>query len=180
MSLDTLHEVEQFLYREARLLDRRQFREWLELFTDDVRYWMPMRNNRYPRSSKALKILNPVRHDDAELTRSDELALLDETKSTLVRRIARLETGMAWSEDPPSRTRHLITNVEIEANGRDGELSVYSNFLVYRTRAETEVEFFVGSRDDVLRSVNGARKIARRQIVLDQTVLSVKNISIFF
>ncbi|MFM8900123.1 MAG: 3-phenylpropionate/cinnamic acid dioxygenase subunit beta [Burkholderiales bacterium] len=180
MSLDTLHEVEQFLYREARLLDRRQFREWLELFTDDVHYWMPMRTNRYPKSSKALKILNPDIYPDGELTRSDELALLDESKGTLTRRIERLETGMAWGEDPPSRTRHLITNIEIEALGSVDELRAYSNFLVYRTRSETEEEFFIGSREDLLRRVDGAWKIARRQIVLDQTVLSVKNISIFF
>jgi len=115
MNLDTLHEVEQFLYREARLLDRRQFHAWLELFTDDVHYWMPMRNNRYPKSSKALKILDHDRYADEELTGPNELALLDETKRTLSRRIARLDTGMAWAEDPPSRTRHLISNIEIEA-----------------------------------------------------------------
>ena len=74
---------------------------------------------------------------------------------------------MAWAEDPPSRTRHLITNIEVVAGDTADELRVYSNFLVYRTRAETEEEFFVGSRDDVL----------RRQ---DETVLSAKNISIFF
>jgi 3-phenylpropionate/cinnamic acid dioxygenase small subunit len=180
MNLETTHEVAQFLYREARLLDRRQFQAWLDLFTDDVHYWMPMRSNRYPRSSKALKIFDPERYADDELTRRDELALLDETKSTLSRRIARLETGMAWAEDPPSRTRHLITNIEIEAGVKPDELQVYSNFLVYRTRAETEEEFFIGSRDDVLRRVGDHWKIARRQIVLDQTVLAVKNISIFF
>ena len=38
---DLIREVEQFLYREARLLDERRFHEWLTLFTDDVRYWMP-------------------------------------------------------------------------------------------------------------------------------------------
>jgi 3-phenylpropionate/cinnamic acid dioxygenase small subunit len=180
MSLETLHEVEQFLYREARLLDRRQFHAWLDLFTDDVHYWMPMRNNRYPKNSKALKILDLDRYVDEDITRPNELALLDETKDTLSRRIARLDTGMAWAEDPPSRTRHLITNIEIETGSSAGELRVYSNFLVYRTRSETEEEFFIGSRDDVLRRVNDTWKIARRQIVLDQTVLSVKNISIFF
>ena len=178
--MDTLHEVEQFLYREARLLDRRQFHEWLELFTDDIHYWMPMRINRYPKSSKALKMMNRDSYADCELTGPNELALLDENKDTLTRRIARLDTGMAWAEDPPSRTRHLITNIEIEASGTVDEIRVYSNFLVYRTRSETEEEFFVGSRDDLLRRSGSGWKIARRQIVLDQTVLSAKNISIFF
>lgn len=176
----TIREVEQFLYREARLLDERRFHEWLQLFTEDVRYWMPLRSNRYPANSKAIKRVDPQRADE-EFTGDDDLALLDESMDTLTRRIARLDTGMAWAEDPPSRTRHCITNVEIdEAESSARELRVYSNFVVYRTRQERERELFVGSRRDTLRRVDGALKIASRRIVLDDTVLSVKNISIFF
>ena len=61
---ETISEVEQFLYREARLLDNRQFREWLELFTDDLRYWMPMRSNRYPANSKAIMILDGSSYEE--------------------------------------------------------------------------------------------------------------------
>jgi 3-phenylpropionate/cinnamic acid dioxygenase small subunit len=177
---EVLREVEQFLYREARLLDERCFRAWLELFTDDVRYWMPGRSTRYPRMSKAIMILDPDRYREEDLSREDELAILDETKETLSRRIARLETGMAWAEDPPSRTRHLLSNIEVEPGDTAAELKVYSNFLVYRSRAETEQDFYVGARQDVLRHVHGAWKIARRKIILDQTVLLAKNVSIFF
>ena len=49
-----IREVEQFLYREARLLDERRFHQWLQLFTDDVRYFMAGRSNRYPKSSNAI------------------------------------------------------------------------------------------------------------------------------
>jgi 3-phenylpropionate/cinnamic acid dioxygenase small subunit len=177
---EVLREVEQFLYREARLLDERCFRAWLELFTDDVRYWMPGRSTRYPRMSKAIMILDPDRYREEDLSREDELAILDETKETLGRRIARLETGMAWAEDPPSRTRHMLSNIEVEPGDTAAELKVYSNFLVYRSRAETEQDFYVGARQDVLRHVHGAWKIARRKIILDQTVLLAKNVSIFF
>ena len=180
MRAEVIREVEQFLYREARLLDERRFHEWLELFTDDVRYWMPGRSNRYPKSSKAIVILDPDRYVEEELTREDELAILDETKETLGRRIARLDTGMAWAEDPPSRTRHIIGNIEVEQGEAASELKVYSNFLVYRNRSETEQDFYVGGRQDVLRQVNGAWKIARRKIILDQNVLLAKNVSIFF
>ena len=62
-----IREVEQFLYREARLLDSRRFREWLELFTEDVRYWMINRANRYPRHSKAIAILDPARYVESDL-----------------------------------------------------------------------------------------------------------------
>ncbi len=175
-----IREVEQFLYREARWLDERRFHEWLELLTEDVHYWMPVRTNRYPTSSKAIAILDPTRYAEEELSREDELAILDETKETLAGRIARLDTGMAWAEDPPSRTRHMIANIEVEPGEIASELKVYSNFLVYRNRAETEQDFYVGSRQDVLRKVDGAWKIARRKIILDQNVLLAKNVSIFF
>jgi 3-phenylpropionate/cinnamic acid dioxygenase small subunit len=180
MADELLRDVEQFLYREARLLDARRFHEWLELFTDDVRYWMVGRTSRYPRSSKAITVLGPDRRTETDLDIEDELAILDENKVTLSGRIARLETGMAWAEDPPSRTRHLITNIEVEPGDAASELTVYSNFLVYRTRAETEQDFYIGARQDVLRRVDGAWKIARRKLVLDQNVLLPKNVSVFF
>ena len=177
---DVLREVEQFLYREARLLDERRFGEWLELFTEDVRYWMVGRANRYPRSSKAIAILDPQRYVEDDLGNEDELAILDETKKTLVARVARLGTGMAWAEDPPSRTRHLITNIEVEEGDGESEVTAYSNFIVYRSRAETEQDFYVGARRDLLRRVDGAWMIARRRLVLDQNVLTAKNVSVFF
>jgi 3-phenylpropionate/cinnamic acid dioxygenase small subunit len=180
MNEDVTREVEQFLYREARLLDERCFHEWLQLLTDDVHYWMGGRSNRYPKSSKAIAILDPDRYVEDDLTKADELAILDEDKASLTSRVARLDTGMAWAEDPPSRTRHLITNIEVEPGDGAAEVKVYSNFMVYRSRAETEQDFYVGARRDVLRRVAGAWKIAGRKIILDQNVLLAKNVSIFF
>ena len=135
---------------------------------------------RQPKSSKAIAILDPDRYEEKDLAKEDELAILDETKETLGRRIARLDTGMAWAEDPPSRTRHIIANIEVQPGDVESELKVYSNFIVYRSRAETEQDFYVGGRQDVLRKVDGVWKIARRKIVLDQNVLLAKNVSIFF
>ena len=62
MHAEVIREVERFLYREARLLDERRFHAWLDLFTDDVRYWMPVRSTRYPKVSKAIVILDPDRY----------------------------------------------------------------------------------------------------------------------
>jgi 3-phenylpropionate/cinnamic acid dioxygenase small subunit len=177
---DVTREVERFLYREARLLDERRFHEWLELLTDDIRYWMGARNNRYPKTSKAIAILDPDRYVEDDLTKEDELAIFDEDKQTLGARVARLDTGMAWAEDPPSRTRHLLTNIEVEPGDAAQEVKVYANFLVYRSRAETEQDFYVGARRDVLRRVGGDWKIAERKLILDQNVLLAKNVSIFF
>jgi len=175
-----IREIEQFLYQEARLLDNKQFKAWLELFTEDARYWMPVRSNKYPKNSKAISILDGSRYEEEELSKEGELAILDETKETLSMRITRLETGMAWAEDPPSRTRHMISNVEVEELTQGKELKVYSNFLVYRNRGEREQDFFVGSREDTVRKTDGQWKIAYRKVVLDQNVLLAKNVSIFF
>jgi len=87
---------------------------------------------------------------------------------------------MAWAEDPPSRTRHLLANIEIEPGDAESELKVHSNFIVYRNRSETEQDFYIGARRDVLRLADGTRKIARRKLILDQNVLLAKNVSIFF
>ena len=56
----------------------------------------------------------------------------------------------------------------------------HCNFMVYRSRGETEQDFYVGARQDQLRRVDGAWKIANRRLILDQNVLTAKNLSIFF
>ncbi len=156
MSIELWFEVQQFLVREARLIDDRRFEEWLELFTDDAVYWMPGR-------------MNPWRSGAVEdsVTKPGELALFEDTKETLTTRIARLRTGMAWGEEPPSRTRHLITNVEVDPDPDPAQLRVRSNFLVYRAQLETDKDFFIGSRDDTLRRVGGVLKIARRTLRME-------------
>ncbi len=180
MQDEIISEVEQFMYREARLLDSRRFDDWLDLLTDDVKYWMPLRSNRYPAYSKAISILDGSRYEEGDISRADELAIMDEDKDSLTRRIRRLDTGMAWAEDPPSRTRHFVSNIEVEPGQRESELKVYSNFIMYRTRGETEEDFYVGSREDVMRREGGQLRVAYRKIVLDQTVLLAKNVSNFF
>jgi 3-phenylpropionate/cinnamic acid dioxygenase small subunit len=173
-----IRDVERFLYFEARLLDERRFHEWLDLFTDDIRYWMASRPNRYPKSSKAIAMLDRQNYVEEDSDREEALALFDETKETLAARVARLDTGMAWAEDPPSRTRHFVSNIEVEPS--DGDLRVRCNYLVYRSRGEMEEDFYVGAREDLLRQVGGSWKIASRRLILDQNVLSAKNLSIFF
>jgi 3-phenylpropionate/cinnamic acid dioxygenase small subunit len=86
---------------------------------------------------------------------------------------------MAWAEDPPSHPppAHQYRG---RAGRRGSELQVHSNFIVYRSRSETDQDFYVGARRDVLRWVDGAWKIARRRLILDQNVLLAKNVSIFF
>jgi 3-phenylpropionate/cinnamic acid dioxygenase small subunit len=159
-------ELMQFYTREAWLLDDRKFAEWLDLFTDDVLYFMPRRKN----------VLRRDLH--RELTERGDLAILEEDKRYLEMRVARLETGMAWAEDPPSRTRHLVGNLEATPQ-ESGEVTARTAFLVYRSHLETDAQLLSGYREDVLRRVGGAWKVARRTIVLDANVLLDKNLSVF-
>ena len=164
------HEVEEFLYHEAELLDARRYEDWLQLLTDDVQYFMPMRRN--------------VPHDEPEreFTREGaDVSWFDEGKDTLTRRVRQIRTGIHWAEEPPSRTCHMVSNVQVVGGGPSpSEIAVKSRFLIYRNRVETETDVLVGKRDDVLRRVNGGFKLARRRIELDQNVLLAKNLTFFF
>ena len=166
-------EISEFLYQEAELLDDRHFADWLDLLADDIRYWMPMRRN--VKSNEM----------DREFTREgQDINWFDEGKETLERRVNQILTGVHWAEEPLSRIRHLITNVQLlnatPSASDPSEVSVRCRFLVYRNRVETETDFLIGKREDKLRKSNGSWKIAERKITLDQNVLLAKNLTFFF
>ena len=168
MASELRRQIEDFYYLEAELLDERKLREWFNLLTDDVRYWMPLRHNTMERPSDVVE----------ELSKPGEGYYFDDDIKSLKIRVERAYSKVAWAEVPPSRTRHLITNVRIKKD--DGnEIEVHCNFLLYRTRMETDKDIFVGARQDILRRSGGSFKIARRTIILDQAVLDAKNISVF-
>ncbi len=159
-------EILEFLHQEAELLDNGRFSEWLELMTEDIRYRMPVRVNR----GRSLK------PDYAEKTEifSDNLA-------SLRIRVKRLGTDFAWAEMPPSRTRHLITNVRVHSTPDPLELDVLSYFLVYRNRTNSSrADILAGERQDLMRKVEEKWRLARRTILLDQVVVGSRNLSIFF
>ena len=166
-------EVSEFLFAEAEMLDDRNFEEWLDLFADDIRYWMPMRRN-----VKANEM-------EREFTREgQDINWFDEGKETLDRRVRQIRTGVHWAEEPLSRIRHFITNVQLlnatPSASDPTEVSVRCRFLVYRNRVETETDFLIGKREDTLKKVSGDWKIAERKITLDQNVLLAKNLTFFF
>ena len=168
MDRELRHQIEDFYYLEAELLDERKLREWFSLLTEDIRYWMPIRHNALERPANVAE----------ELSNPGEGYYFDDDIKSLKIRVERAYAKNAWAEVPPSRTRHLITNLRIKRD--DGnEIEVHSNFLVYRTRMETDKDIFVGTRQDILRRAGAGFKIARRTIILDQAVLDAKNISVF-
>ncbi len=166
-NLETQLLVQEFLYHEAELLDRRRFRDWLELLSDDFTYKMPARHTVY---------WKPL--DDEYEDLNHGMLYFDETKESMATRVYKLETNTAWAEVPPSRTRRLITNVRVKSD--DGnELTVESYFYVYKSRLEQTEDTYIGERLDTLRRVGDSFQIVSRIVRLDQTVVMVKNISVF-
>jgi 3-phenylpropionate/cinnamic acid dioxygenase small subunit len=162
-------DVESFLYAEAELLDEHRYREWYDLLAEDVRYRVPTQANRLRRDR------------GQEASTEDEVCLFDDDKTTMGWRIRQLESATHWAEDPPSRTRHLVTNVRIARRDGEAEIDVRSNFLCYRNRLADEVDLWAGERADVLRrGGEGCWLIARRTVTLDQNVVLSKNLSVLF
>lgn len=157
-------EVLHFLYKEAELLDARRFSEWLELLTEDITYRMPvsLTRGRTPGYSQQTDIFS-------------------ENVASLRVRVHKLETEFAWADMPPSRTRHLVTNVRVKATPKADEVGALNSILVYRHRsADASPDLFCGERQDLLRRVDGQWRLARRTIFLDQTVVEARHLGIFF
>ena len=169
--IDLMREIEDFFYMEADLLDERNYDAWLDLLTDNILYWMPMRKN--------------VSFDDRdkETTAEDDIAWFHDDKETLTKRVRQIQTGVHWADEPISRVSHLITNIRlskpITALDEVKKLTTNCRFIVYRNRLETETDLLVGRREDTLARVNGKLMLDRRKILLDQSVLMAKNLTMF-
>ncbi len=161
------HTVEQFYNAEAELLDSRQFIAWLDLLTEDIRYWMPVTINK-----------EHGQWNEEHTREGKDLNWFDEGKFELEQRVRQIETGLHWAEEPISRTNHMFSNLQVTDSG--DTLATRCRFLIYRNRGETETDFFVGKRNDTLRRDNQGFKIAAREIYLDQSVLLAKNLTLFF
>ena len=155
----------QFLVEEAHLLDTGRFDDWLALLTDDVRYVMPVR------------VTANAATPEAGVRTIDHFA---EDRYSLTKRVQRLATGHAWTEDPPSRVRHHVSNVRTFATDAPDELAVESAVLLYRSRGDRQpASVLSAGRADVLRRVDGALRLARRHISIDDSVLRTQNLAIF-
>jgi len=146
----TRADVEEFLYREAELLDEWRLEEWLELFTPDCVYEVPAT-------------------DRPDETTEGSFALVHDRRPLLEQRVARLGKPTAHAEFPHSRTRRLISNVRI-LERTDREVRVGANFAVFRIRHGVEVTY-VGRYDYVLDATAQGLKIKRRKATLDHDAL---------
>lgn len=160
--------ITEFLYDEARLLDQIKLKEWAELLDTDLVYTAPLRETR-SLVDQAASVVRTVQH------------FHDNYRSIMGRVMRLTATKSAWAEDPPSRTRRLVTNVFVETTENANEFSVLSYLLVTRSRFNhDEYDLISGERHDIVRrTANGSFKLAKREIILDQAVLGTPNLAIF-
>jgi benzoate/toluate 1,2-dioxygenase beta subunit len=140
--------VEAFLFREARLADENRYDEWLALWTEDVTYWVPANIDDY----------DPDEH----------VSILYDNRERLQDRIARLKSGGAWSQEPQSRMRRVISNIEIEPSRRPDERIVISNFVLGELRRGRDAVYFAQQKHRLRLTAGGLRMAAK-------TVYLVKN-----
>ena len=146
----TRQEVEDFLYREAALLDAWQLDEWLALLTEDATYRVPSNDRPDSDPKSALFMIA----DDIRRIRA---------------RVTRLQDPHAHAESPRSRTRRLISNVRIvESN----PIRVEANFIVHRFRGNDDVRQYVGHYRYTLEQRGGKLKIKAREAILDAMALA--------
>jgi 3-phenylpropionate/cinnamic acid dioxygenase small subunit len=153
-----------FLYREAELLDDRRLSDWLTLLSNDIDYRIPTRVTQ--ERSAASEFSTTSFH-------------LHESFGSLRARVKRFETDFAYVEDPPTRTRRMISNVRLaEGPAADG-LAVRSNFLLVRVKRDDPAQLLSGERHDVLRFEGPDLKLARRVVLLDHSALPMENLAVF-
>lgn len=147
MALASRSDVEDFLYREAELLDEWRLDEWLDLLTENARYLVP-----------ALDVSPGADPGQA-------LYLIADDSSRLRSRVKQLLGTTARAEQPPSRTRRIVANVRIV--DRDSHtIRVTANFVVHRARMK-KVDTYIGKYEYHLLVDKGRLKIQERKATLD-------------
>lgn len=140
-------EAEEFLLHEATLLDERHLEEWLELFTADGIYWLPIQEDKGPNEATSIIYDQPVRREE---------------------RVFRLLHTIAPVEDPPHRTLHTVNNVSVQ-EGQNGEILLLSTQVVYAARTGVgvnEVLTFPARCEHTLRREVDVWRIAMKRVLL--------------
>lgn len=165
---ETYNDVLAFLYNEAWLLDHQKFGEWYEYLATDLLYIAPVQVTRSRASG------------GVSLTGRTNYHYFDDFKA-MTARVRRLtNTTSAWSDDPPVRLRRSIANVMVGATATEGEFHVRSYIQIARNRFEEPNQIWISAeRNDLLRRNGDSFQIARREILLDSSVLVTPNLAFF-
>lgn len=158
-----LAEIDAFYRHEIVLLQDRRYDEWLELFSTEVRYWMPTRRT--------------VSDLGAAVLGTNATPYFDDTYDSLAIRVQRMTNPNAFTEIPPPVLRYFIQVLTVTP--ADTNLDVTSNELVIHTRGRA-TQLFSAQRRDLLRREDTTLQVIERQVVLDERILINKNLSFFF
>ena len=158
------NQIAGFYIDEALLLDENRLLEWGEMLAEDLIYTAPMRTTRWNEDTKS-DVVRSVQH-------------FDDNYTTICLRIRRLtESKNVWAENPRARTRRFVTNVSAHRTNNPDEFAVTSYILLMKTRGESsDYQFVTARRNDLLRLAEGALKIAKREFIVDMSVLGVPNL----
>ena len=141
--------VQAFLYREARLLDDRQWDEWLTCYALDAEFWMPAWD------------------DDGEMTRDpqSEISLIYyANRGGLEDRVFRIKTDRSSASMPEPRTGHHVANVEIVSqNGSEVQVRFNWHTLSYRY---SMTDSYFGTSHYTLDTSGDQPVIKRKRVVL--------------
>ena len=140
-----IHDIEQFIYREARLADEHAYDEWEALWTDDAVYWVPFGSD--------------ATDPDAQMS------VIYDNRSRIATRIKQYHTGKRHSQTPPSRLRRLISNVELLGEADDGDVRAGANFVVYESR-ERGMTIWAGRAEYRLRREGDNWRLAAKKVFL--------------
>jgi 3-phenylpropionate/cinnamic acid dioxygenase small subunit len=144
ISRELLAEVEQFIYREARLQDEHRYAEWESLWTEDGVYWLPANG------------------DGGDPDK--EMSIIYDNRSRIGVRVRQLLSGKRFAQTPPSRLRRIVSNIEItEATGE--EVAAAANALIFESNPRGET-LWAARTEYRLRRVGGAFRMARKKVVL--------------
>lgn len=158
--------IERFYYHEARLLDNRQFQQWLALVMQDVQYCMPSRvnlmvNNRERGAEDMISV-----ERELEGVESMGCPIREENYIHLMVRVERAYKVNSWFENPPARTRRIVGNIELMTIAEQLH-GVWSNFHLYYARPGGDNFIYSGQRRDQLRLEDGNFRIQQREIIMD-------------
>ncbi len=156
-------EVQQRLFQETRMLREERWREWLETMVEkDIVYRAIVSQLRFRK--------------DNRYTGDKDVPSLDENWAGLDRRVAQMESGMQWTADPAERIRHFITNLEVFEGKNPNEYVVYSNCQTVRNRRVYEEMTYCYGRNDVWRrGADGKLRLTRREVDVEERIVSGKN-----
>lgn len=159
LDLELQRKVEQFLFREARLLDENRWQEWLALFSRDGMYWMPL----YPEQA------DPY----------NEVSLFWEDDILRRMRVNRLQDPRSWSQHPPVNSVRSISNVEIAGFAEDnGDLIVHSVFICTEARRESDRRL-TGRVEHRLVEAQDGWRIRRKRVVLVNSGATHQSLEVF-